>query len=57
MPIAEFQCLDCRHMFEQLVKIIDPLADLPFCPHCGAQAELVPSRPAPPVFKGAKWNS
>jgi putative FmdB family regulatory protein len=55
--LAEYQCRDCQHVFERLEYSSDDNTEPPFCPLCGAQAEIIPSVPAPPVFKGAAWNS
>jgi len=32
MPVYEYECPKCKHRFERLVKISDPL---PECPECG----------------------
>lgn len=43
MPIYEFQCLSCGHMFEELVFG----RSTPACPQCGGKKnEKVISRPA-----------
>ena len=34
MPIYEFDCRDCDHRFEELVRAADPSAA---CPECGSQ--------------------
>ena len=36
MPIYEYQCEACKHVFENLQKITD--APLTRCPDCGAEA-------------------
>jgi putative FmdB family regulatory protein len=33
MPLYDFQCASCRHLFEELVK----LGEIPVCPVCGAK--------------------
>ena len=53
MPIYEYQCEACEHVFESLQKISD--APLTSCPDCGAEAlkKLVSA----PAFrlKGGGW--
>ena len=53
MPIYEYQCGACKHVFENLQKISD--APLTRCPDCGAEAlkKLVSA----PAFrlKGGGW--
>lgn len=36
MPIYEFECHDCGHDFEQLVRSMVSQEDI-VCPHCGGQ--------------------
>lgn len=50
MPLYEFQCPDCKELFEELVGLHD--AKAPACPKCGgknarrALSLTAPSRPA-----------
>jgi putative FmdB family regulatory protein len=34
MPIYEYQCMNCGHSFEKLVRLSDPQE--PVCPHCNS---------------------
>ena len=34
MPIYEYQCSDCGHDFEKLVRFSDPQVNTPQCPGC-----------------------
>jgi len=36
MPLYDFECSKCRHVFEAFVKMSDSYDDLP-CPQCGAR--------------------
>jgi len=53
MPIYEFQCDRCRHVFERLQKLSDPDPDI--CPECGEQA--IRRRLTAPAFRlsGSGW--
>jgi putative FmdB family regulatory protein len=37
MPVYEYRCPDCTHLFEKLVSFSDAARDVS-CPTCGAQA-------------------
>jgi putative FmdB family regulatory protein len=52
MPLYEYQCESCRHLFE----VIQKFSDLPIetCPECGGRVQKVPSAPAI-QFKGSGW--
>lgn len=53
MPIYEFQCDRCRHVFERLQKLSDPDPDI--CPECGEFA--IRKRLTAPAFRlsGSGW--
>lgn len=53
MPIYEFQCDRCRHVFERLQKLSDPDPDI--CPECGESA--IRKRLTAPAFRlsGSGW--
>ena len=53
MPIYEFQCDRCRHVFERLQKLSDPDPDI--CPECGEPA--IRKRLTAPAFRlsGSGW--
>jgi len=34
MPLYEYQCDDCGHNFEKLVRFSDPKVNKPVCPDC-----------------------
>ena len=38
MPLFEFRCLYCYHLFEQLCQ---QNSDLPLCPVCNSEAEKI----------------
>lgn len=52
MPLYEYQCKKCKHVFEKIRKFSDP----PFkkCPECGGPVEQLLSAPAV-QFKGSGW--
>lgn len=52
MPLYEYQCTKCKHVFEKIQKFSDPPVDK--CPECGAKVEQLLSAPAI-QFKGAGW--
>ncbi|MBT8423211.1 MAG: zinc ribbon domain-containing protein [Gammaproteobacteria bacterium] len=53
MPIYEYQCNDCNHVFDVLQKISDD--PLTYCPECGEQ-ELRKLLSAPNFrLKGGGW--
>jgi putative FmdB family regulatory protein len=37
MPIYEYQCSDCGHEFEKLVRFSDPKINSPNCPDCQSE--------------------
>lgn len=51
MPLYEFQCKECKHVFERMQKVSDPE---PPCPQCGSAVEQLISPPAV-QFKGSGW--
>lgn len=57
MPIYEFQCLDCGHEFEELVRSADNTDGLicPECMHSGIRKKI--SAFAAPVISGGKVSS
>lgn len=53
MPLYEYQCNNCGHRFEKIVKFSD--APIRVCPQCGQEAvEQLLSAPAV-QFKGEGW--
>ena len=53
MPLYEYQCKACKHVFEKIQKFSDPLVTK--CPKCGKdEVEQMLSAPAI-QFKGAGW--
>ncbi len=52
MPLYEYRCTKCNHVFEKIQKFSDP--HVTECPKCGAAVEQVISAPAV-QFKGAGW--
>jgi putative FmdB family regulatory protein len=53
VPLYEYQCNDCGHRFEKIVKFSD--APLRVCPQCGKETvEQLISAPAV-QFKGEGW--
>lgn len=52
MPLYEYRCTKCNHVFEKIQKFSDP--QVTECPKCGAPVEQVISAPAV-QFKGAGW--
>ncbi len=52
MPLYEYHCKNCEHLFERIQKFSDPL--LTICPKCGGEVEQLMSAPAI-QFKGTGW--
>ncbi len=52
MPLYEYRCTNCHHVFEKIQKFSDP--HVSECPKCGASVEQVISAPAV-QFKGSGW--
>src|SRR5262249_3329169 len=52
MPLYEYQCDVCGHIFEKIQKFSDPLVDT--CPRCGGVVRKLMSSPAI-QFKGSGW--
>ncbi len=52
MPLYEYECKQCGHRFERIVKFSDPPEKV--CPKCGGEVEQMLSAPAV-QFKGAGW--
>jgi putative FmdB family regulatory protein len=52
VPLYEYRCTKCGHVFEKIQKFSDP--HVSECPKCGAQVEQIISAPAV-QFKGAGW--
>jgi putative FmdB family regulatory protein len=52
VPLYEYRCTKCNHVFEKIQKFSDP--QVTECPKCGAPVEQVISAPAV-QFKGAGW--
>ena len=52
MPLYEYKCKKCGHLFEKIQKFSDnPIKK---CPECGGPVEQVLSAPAV-QFKGSGW--
>ncbi len=52
MPLYEYQCKKCNHVFERIQKFSDP--PLTTCPKCEGEVEQLISPPAI-QFKGSGW--
>jgi putative FmdB family regulatory protein len=52
MPLYEYQCKKCGHLFEKIQKFSDKL--IKKCPECGGPVEQTISAPAV-QFKGSGW--
>jgi len=52
MPLYEYQCKKCGHIFEKIVKFSDK--PIKKCPECGGAVEQTISAPAV-QFKGSGW--
>jgi putative FmdB family regulatory protein len=52
VPIYEYRCTKCGHVFEKIQKFSDP--HVSECPKCGAEVQQVISAPAV-QFKGDGW--
>ena len=52
MPLYEYECESCQHVFERIQKFSDPLVDT--CPKCGGKVRKLLSSPAI-QFKGSGW--
>ena len=50
MPLYEYRCESCEHVFETIQKFSDPLQDT--CPKCGGPVHKLMSSPAI-QFKGS----
>lgn len=52
MPLYEYLCADCHHLFEKIGKFTEPQTRK--CPKCGGKAKRQLAAPAI-QFKGAGW--
>ena len=52
MPLYEYRCKKCGHIFEKIVKFSDK--PIKKCPECGGAVEQTISAPAV-QFKGSGW--
>jgi len=52
VPLYEYQCKQCNHLFERIQKFSDP--PLKVCPKCNGEVEQLISPPAI-QFKGSGW--
>jgi putative FmdB family regulatory protein len=52
MPLYEYQCKKCGHLFEKIQKFSDK--PVKKCPECGGPVEQTISAPAV-QFKGSGW--
>ena len=53
MPIYEYMCRNCQHVFEKWLKVSETTENAP-CPNCGSQAQHIISNTAF-VLKGGGW--
>lgn len=53
MPIYEYECEDCKHVFEELQKFSDPPVEE--CPKCHKKAVRRLISPSAAHFKGSGW--
>jgi putative FmdB family regulatory protein len=51
MPIYEFQCTECKEIFEEMVPVGRRTHK---CPHCGSKAKKLISQVGI-IFKGSGW--
>jgi putative FmdB family regulatory protein len=52
MPIYEYQCTNCKFLFERIQRFSDP--PVTACPQCGEPVRKV-LQPVGIVFKGSGW--
>jgi len=52
VPLYEYRCRKCQHVFEKIQKFSDP--PVAECPKCGGKVEQLLSPPAI-QFKGGGW--
>lgn len=52
MPLYEYECKQCGHRFEKIMKFSDE--PIKVCPKCGGEVEQMVSAPAV-QFKGSGW--
>lgn len=52
MPLYEFKCRSCNHVFEARIGVTDPY---PTCGVCGKEVRKV-FHPTPIIFKGSGWH-
>ena len=52
MPLYEYKCKKCHHLFDRIQKYSDP--HVKKCPDCGGPVEQLLSAPAV-QFKGSGW--
>jgi putative FmdB family regulatory protein len=52
VPLYEYRCTKCNHVFEKIQKFSDP--HVTECPKCGSAIEQIISAPAV-QFQGAGW--
>ena len=53
MPVYEYTCPHCQHIFEEWLKISEATENAP-CPKCGCQSQHIISNTAF-VLKGGGW--
>ena len=54
MPLYDFECKNCGHEEEILVKLDE---DDPNCSKCDERMDKVISSPVPFILKGSRWAS
>ncbi|MDD2966402.1 MAG: zinc ribbon domain-containing protein [Desulfovibrionaceae bacterium] len=54
MPIYEYQCTQCQHVFEEWLHRADEMTNAQTCPKCGGQAQHILSQTSF-ILKGGGW--
>ena len=52
MPLYEYRCQTCDHLYERIERVSEPTAAV--CPKCGGEARRLLGAPAL-QFKGSGW--
>ena len=53
MPLYEYECDNCGHVFEKIQSVHD--APIQQCPNCSANSVRKVFHPAGVIFKGSGW--